>query len=109
MTPLVWCKPQRLLAREIPSVCDSRHPGHPIVKLMTHYYPRPVTRNALRKVADMDGWEPRFAASFEWTIMRINDTLPLAGWTILQTGNTYHLMTITEEQHKRLLKQRMTA
>jgi hypothetical protein len=101
--PLCWCKPQRLSAREAMSVLNADHKGYPIVKLMTHYHPRPIKRDALRKVANLDGREPRHAASFEWLLLRINDTLPLTGWRIHEDGDTYHLKTITEEHHKRLL------
>jgi hypothetical protein len=106
--PLVWIKPQRLLSREIISACDSRHPGHPIVKLLTHYYPRPITREALRKISNTDGKEPRHAASFEWLILRINDTLPLTGWRIHEDGDRYHLKQITDEHHQRLLEKART-
>jgi hypothetical protein len=110
MTPLVWCAPQRVLNRDIVNHCDVEHPGFPIIKAMTHYYPRAMTRDALRTLSDTDGWEPRFSASFEWLLLRINDTLPLVGWEVWYDGKYYHLRTIGKEHHERLLrKQRMTA
>jgi hypothetical protein len=50
-----------------------------------------------------DGQEPRFAASFEWLLMRINDTLPLTGWKITDRYERYRLERITQSHHEGLM------
>ena len=102
--PLVEGAPQMLeRPGEILRRLNSEHPGARLVSFMAMQYPRVIFRNTMRRVSDTDGDEPRHAASFEWLLLRINDTLPLTGWRIGEDGERYRLARISQEHHDRLV------
>jgi hypothetical protein len=104
--PLVEGDPQMLeRAGDILKRLNSEHPGARLVSFMAMQHPRTITRATMRRISNTDGQEPRFAASFEWLLMRINDTLPLTGWKITDRHERYRLERISQEHHERLVEQ----
>lgn len=94
MSPLVR---ERCIVRDvlmIPGQLDQNHPGAKIVAFLCHNRP-PQSRATLRRVAGLNGREPRFAASFEWRLLRINDTLPRCGWRIAEDNEVYQLERVS--------------
>jgi len=81
------------------------HPGAVLVIYMAQRWSvNRINRAELRRVAKLDGREPRFAASFEWLLLRINDTLPLTGWIIDEERERYRLEPISQRHHERLVR-----
>ena len=106
MTPLVDCKPILIFNTDfIPGLLNREHPGVTLVTYMArNHSAHRFSRATLRRVTQLDGNEPRFAASFEWLLLRINDTLPLIGWVIDEEHEHYRLEHISQRHHERLVR-----
>jgi hypothetical protein len=106
MTPLVDCAPIIINTPHlIAPLLNREHPGVALVVYMARNHSgHRISRAALRRVAGLDGKEPRFAASFEWLLLRINDTLPLTGWIIDEERERYRLEPISQRHHERLVR-----
>ena len=94
MKPLVTEAGRLNLPSHIPVVINVDHPGAALVTYLANTYPRACSRQIARREAHRAGWEPRHAAGFEWLILRINDTLPLLGWRLDDSGEHYRLKRI---------------
>lgn len=70
---------------------DSSHPSYSLVKYLVQHHPKAMPREALRQATGTAGKEIALAASFEWRLLRANDTLPLLGWIIVSGNEQYRL------------------
>jgi hypothetical protein len=81
-------------ARHLPDLINQDHYGARLVGYLARIWPKACTRETARRIAGIEGPEPRHAASFEWMILRINDTLPKLDWVLDDEGEKYSLKAI---------------
>lgn len=101
-------KPARVAIEDVPRLI---RPGHPAARLLI-YMCRKVPlaqrwfgREELIKAGgfgDLDAVTR--CTAFEWWQMRINDSLPLAGWKIDVIGSRHFLIPISEAFHVKLVE-----
>ena len=103
MTPVTnLVRPTRLSLGELPGVMNPAHGGVHILVYMRNHFPAVCSRKELIIAAGF--CTGHIAARFEWWLMRINDSLPMAGWMIAEREERYWLTSVSDASFDRLVE-----
>lgn len=99
-----FIRPVHTNADNLWRIVNADHPGAALLAYVSRLHPEPALRSQL--ILSYTSREtPHRAAALEWHVMRIDDYLPYAGFTIEPDGaEHFRLQAISERRFARLVE-----